>query len=157
MGLLIKGTLIGSVAALVMVTVGSYSPSILNIIGFPILIMSLLTIAYGLVPYRKISNLELNPHQIILGESDISFSYKGKMAFKIPRGKINSLEYVDKKRGYGIAFSARDIEIVDPKFSLERFKAHNQKQFGKALIFPYFTRKSFQTCMNDIMHCDKSL
>ncbi len=79
----------------------------------------------GLLPYRKLARLEINPDKIVI-QPDESLQYyvKGKNTLTIPLNSIAKVEYVEQSNGYGIILW--------------------QKDSPGTFFFPYFTQSSFE-------------
>lgn len=147
---LLKGSLLAIVGALIFVFAGSFlSPLYMKQWGWTIYPGCLTLIAYGLIPYRRMSRLVLKPDQLIAkGKEDLEFFSKGEKIFRIPFSIIQDIHYIEQNTLHGIGMK------LDPE-SIEGFI----KQFPKSkkllstnirihpldydLFFPFFTQRSF--------------
>lgn len=110
-------------------------PESLQFWGLPLLAIGLGLITYGLLPYRKLSRLQLNPDQIKVFDQDhLLYIKKGTPLLSIPCEAISNIDYLEEKDRYGIVLHA-----------------------GTALFLPYFSRRSYQelqTYLNDVVEMD---
>ncbi|NGX51619.1 MAG: hypothetical protein K1060chlam2_01492 [Chlamydiae bacterium] len=81
--------------------------------GIAVFAVGIFLIGWGMIPYRRVSRLELKPHRIEFSETEIA-----GIALK----EIESLTYVEGKRYYGIRLIMKN---------------------GKRLNFPYFSKSAY--------------
>jgi hypothetical protein len=114
-------------------------------IGFIIFCSCLLMITWGLVPYRKIIQLERTPHKIFITKDTLAFFMKGREMFQIPTKDITKAEYQDDLKLYGIKAFLKDSSSL-PRSHLGW---HQQsKKIGCDLFFPYFRKNHAQEINN---------
>jgi hypothetical protein len=91
--------------------------------GILIFLLALSLIAYGLIPYRKASRLELNPESIQLTHE--ACVYKN---YPIKLSDIQKIEWYETKKRYGIVATLHNKDrFLMPFFSkrsYERFESH---------------------------------
>lgn len=144
-----KGSLLAGAGALMLLLGGTLLPlSYLKIWGGPLFFIALGLIALGLIPYRKLTQLQLSPHTLQREGDFLIYARKGKPLLKIPYEKVARMEYVEKEELYGIALwikqTREKIKILDERFDLEGFLYESKQKFGSDLFFPYFTEESFK-------------
>lgn len=106
----IRGSLLSGTGGLLLLLTGIFLPlPLLKLWGFPIFLISIALITWGLWPYRCLKNIESNPNRIIIDENEwMHFSEKGKPIFSLPLNKISKINYMEQKNIYGIAFFLKD-------------------------------------------------
>jgi hypothetical protein len=127
--LLQRGTFLGFIGGLLFLLAGIFLPlPQLSIWGLPVLGAAFALITAGLLPYRRLSHLEMHPHEISLTEQRLRFSRSGKPSFTLPLSCIKRIDYRDAPRHYGIA-----IWLKNPLPAKE----------GCDIFLPYFSKRSF--------------
>jgi len=146
-----KGALIGGAGALTLLLAGTLLPlEQLKIWGLPALVVGFVLISVGLLPYRKLTRLELKPHELHYDGEFFLFLQQGKPLFKIPEESVEKMCYVEKEQMYGIAiWLKRPIEekvrVLQPHFQFEAFVSDSAQRFeGCDLFLPYFTERSWK-------------
>jgi len=145
---LIRGTILAGAGAILLALSGSLiPPGALWIWGLPIYITSIALIALGMLPYRQLKRLEMNPYALIQDDLWLRFSSKGELLFSIPLTSIAETKYIDDQYIYGIGVWLKKplpqkIVVRDRHFDLEAFMKKSQKEHGCDLFFPYFTERS---------------
>lgn len=145
---LFRGTAISATGVILLFIAGAFLPKALLItFGLPTLIISSMLIGYGLLPYRKLSRLQMRPHELVWTESHLLFAKEGKPLLKIPHSIVEKLEYGENAKGYGLKISLRrplaeKISILQKNFDLKAAVALARTSFDCDLFLPYFTKKS---------------
>ena len=146
---LFRGGILALIGIFILMYAGIFlSISTLRLWGFPIFLCSLTLITIGLLPYRELSKLEVQP--FILKAYDLEYlEYieKGKSILTIPFVSIEDIIYVDNSEDYGIGIrlkkpSPSKIKIHDPRFNVHDFQK-NEHNLRIDLYFPYFSKRSF--------------
>lgn len=152
-----RGSLVASIGAFILLFGGVFIPAdTLKILGFPIFMLSFFLIAVGLVPYRKLRRLELNPNRIILEDNRyIQFCSQGKKKFSLPINSIESMKYVEKNNEYGIGIKLKTpipekIILYNSSFSIVSMQKKSQNRFDVDLFLPYFSKRSFERFQQEI-------
>lgn len=122
---------------------GAFIPvSLLKTWGLAILIVALLLITIGLIPYRRLTKLETSPDEIHCDDTFLFFIRKGKPIYQIPLSTIDRLEYVEKDALYGLCIwlkaTEEKIKVFNPEIACHQ---HPICQ-GADLFFPYFSERS---------------
>lgn len=133
--LLFKGTLLAGIGAVSILLAGLFlSPDYLAIWGLPIFLIGMGLITIGLLPYRRLKRLELNPHKLIIRPSEsVQLLIKGKTVLVIPWNEIAKIEYEDHETNYGIRFFFKSSENIP-------------------IFIPFFSRRSYQTLLDCQSH-----
>jgi hypothetical protein len=129
---LFRGSLLGGTGVFLLVISGIFMPvPILSQWGIPIFLLAMLLIAFGMIPYRKLTRLEKSPNEIIISSDDLlTYCRKGKIIFQISLSSISSCSYIDDESVYGIKLILQEgQEIFLPYFTelaksqIERYRA----------------------------------
>jgi hypothetical protein len=125
----------GLILALLGITLLLYAavelpPPRLQLLGPPLFLLSMGLITYGLLPYRKLTQLEKKPDQISLTPmSELEYYSKGQKQLMLPLKEILKITYCDSPINYG-------IEIwLTPELSGSTYKP--------AYVFYYFSKRSY--------------
>ncbi len=144
--LLLRGTLLAFIGMSLLLSTGI--SSIEQKWGLLALITALVLVTTGLLPYRRLTRLEMNPHEILITENGICFSRRRKPCFTVPQASIDRMEYRDSLSQYGFAFWLKNaapekVTIHDRSFDWEKFTQQCLSQYGCAVFIPYFSKRSF--------------
>lgn len=120
--------------------------------GFTLFIVSLGLIATGLLPYRRLSRLQMNPNKLCLAEPHhLEFYAKGRLLLVIPMESIARLEYLSNPAPYGIALWLKPTHSSVVKGfpeDVKNLKEQGKQRAGADLFFPYFNQRSFEELVN---------
>lgn len=98
-------------------------PHLLSYWGLPCLLAALFWIGFGLLPYRRLQDIEKHPYTLKVREKETLFlSRKGRLA-RLPFEELKTLTYIDEKNRSGIL-----IEMQD----------------GETYFLPFFTKRSME-------------
>lgn len=144
--LLLRGSLLGGAGALMLLLLGTFLPaSHLKIWGLPILIVSLIFITIGLLPYRRMVKLETHPDELQIDEKNLLFSRNGKPLLQIPLSAISELHYIEEPHLYGLSIRLKPsplekVKVLQEGFDIENFISESRTRFNGCDIFlPYFS------------------
>jgi len=117
--------------------------------GWLALLLSLVLIMLGLYPYRKLTQLELNPNQLIITPDTVTFLSAGKAFFALPHVAVASLSYHQDDSLYGIKVCLREgpetkIRLLTEHFDAESYVQRNRKRLNCDLFFPFFSERSLR-------------
>lgn len=122
---LLRGSGIAGVGATLMVISGTFfSVTTLQTWGLVIFGLSVGMITLGLLPYRRLTYLELNPYRLEIYKDQWIEAHLGKKQYRIPIDTIREVKYVSDRGRYGITLILKS----DP---------------ADAIPLPYFTRRSY--------------
>jgi hypothetical protein len=124
-------------------------PPVLNFWGLLLFLLGFALIAAGLIPYKRLLKLQVQPHEIIIKENNVHFAAKGQRSLTIPFSSIDQIKFISEGNTYGIGiFLKKDLEktvcIHDTSLDIEAFQKDSQKHFDCDLYLPYFHEKSFE-------------
>lgn len=144
---LFKGFCISLIGMTLLVYSGTFIPShLLKFMGLPVFIMGIGCLAWGLLPYRRLSRLELQPDKLeALEAKSIDFFSKGEKVLSLPFNAIQSFDYFQKEGIYGLV-----ILLKTPSHKLRIPSSIFLKEADKRLLntlqadffFPYFSQHS---------------
>lgn len=146
---LLQGSCLAGLGAFLLLT-GTFLPlGILKVWGPFIFLISLALIGWGLIPYRRLKQLETEPHEILLSNNQLLFCWRKKPVFAIQLEGIKKAVFISSRDGYGIGVSLIDsslryVQICDEKFDITRFQQQSIKRYGCDLFLPYFSERTFQ-------------
>lgn len=142
--MLFRGTLLAGIGVSLLTFGGAFlSSQMLNKWGLLLFLIGGGFIAWGLIPYRRLMQLEIKPNELILDQQAIHVLMKRKPAFTIPISTIKEIQYLETPKIYGIQIWLKKnplekVVIQDPHFSLKDFQKH-----GSDLFLPYFSQNAF--------------
>jgi hypothetical protein len=112
--------------------------------GWLLYLISIGLITAGMLPYRRLVKLQLNPEELYLTENHevIYFSKKRKL-LTLPLEAVDFWEYVDTWNRYGIAVKLksplRRPVIVHQLEEVENLRKRSLSNGMSDLFFPYFS------------------
>lgn len=86
-------------------------------------LLSLGLIAGGLIPYRRLQKLEVNPDQLVILEKGLIYKRAGVQEWQLPFDSIQSADYIDNPWRYGILL-------------------HVENSWD--IFLPYFTKRAYE-------------
>lgn len=108
------------------------TPLFLETWGILIFAIGIGSVAWGLIPYRKLSRLETHPHRIAVEKDNWQIT-TGKKTYTFEQKDIESIQYIHEKNRYGIEITIQ----------------------GKKEFFSFFSRSAYAR-LHDIMHVDET-
>ncbi|MBB65787.1 MAG: hypothetical protein CMO81_12075 [Waddliaceae bacterium] len=147
---LFRGSIFAAIGAVLILYSGIFVPvKLLNSWGFLVVTLGILLIANGLIPYRRLTKLQLKPYEIIIDIHGFSFRSEGKQRFTVPRKIVKRCEYLLKSDQYGIAIwldksCTKKILVQDANFDMRKFQNKSSNYFSCDLFFPFFKEKDYQ-------------
>lgn len=147
---LFRGLLFAIFGISLWLVVGAFaSMQFLHTWGFGAFLVGGGLMAFGVVPYRQLVDVENNPHRLVIipGEA-VHFFHKGKPLYSIPVQNIAKVEYRDSTALYGVAvwLKQRDntpIIIYRSRIDPQAYVARVQKRYHCDLFLPYFPRATY--------------
>lgn len=146
--LLIRGSLLALIGVGLLLYSGIFiTVDTLSNWGAAIWFISFLFIAWGLVPYRRITKIEENPNQIVVTEDEmIHYHRHGKDILSFPLAAIEEIHFVRDMGLYGIALTLKEetqsqvpnpaISVVGQMFLWTMRRRHKFDRF-----FPFFSER----------------
>ncbi len=83
-------------------------------------VIGALFIAYGLIPYKRISQLQIHPHTLEISSEGVLYSQKNKHLF-IPWAEVTSAHFIETGSWYGICLVLKEEKYMLPYFSRRSF------------------------------------
>lgn len=129
-----------------------FSTHILQVWGLFIFVIAISLITYGLLPYRRLCRLQLQPYELKANGREVTYSSKNKKILTLPLDSVSEFRYIQDPIHYGIAVflqSKPKSTIVVHQHSNE--VEHLRKDglpFGAALFFPFFNRRAYDELVN---------
>lgn len=160
---LVKGFAIAFLGALGLLYSGIFlSLSELQRWGFLIFLLSIGLVTYGLLPYRSLCRLQINPAQFVINAESLAFYSKRKKLLTLPLRSVAEIRYISDSMNYGIAvyFKPRSSPIVIHE-NLKEVQKLRQKgvKVGASLFFPYFNRHAYNelnSTLDDIVQMEQA-
>jgi len=118
--------------------------------GLPIFFGALALIAFGMMPFRRLTFLEQNPNKLtMVDDRGFIYFHKGKKTLTIPYSTIDKMSYYDKDSIYGIAVCLKKdphekITVHNRSFDFERYQNYSKKYYQCDLLLPYFSKRVFR-------------
>ena len=79
-----RGTALAGVGVLMLVLLGSQMPlAQLKVWGLPLLLVAVALVAFGLVPYRQLNKLRLQPDEMELAKGALHYTRRGQPLLSI--------------------------------------------------------------------------
>lgn len=146
---LFRGFCIALVGILLLLFAGIFIPaSHLKDWGGGIFLISLALITWGLLPYRRLSKLQLKPNEIVItGGDDCNYYVKGRKIISFSLQSVDVMDYVDHSLRYGIQvwLKSRDGVLVEMDDSREAKKMRRIDSQGRiGLFFSYFSKRAYE-------------
>lgn len=165
---LFQGTLKGGIGVFILLLGAIFlPPQEMKVWGFVLFVVAFAMLTWGLLPYKRLKKLEMNPSILTLDDpSWIHFSTKGNRVFSVPVAAIARIDYFPyglslegdrqkvseeaaKNGRYGIAIWLKSEGFSSiqksPHFDLERFHRISQQSYECDLFFAYFSPRSYLT------------
>ncbi|TXI39307.1 MAG: hypothetical protein E6Q59_05155 [Nitrosomonas sp.] len=150
-----RGNVLAAFGILLWLLSGAFIPlHILAYWGTPIFLLGGLLIAFGMVPYRRLTYLESHPHRIIIErKGELHFLHRGKPLFSVSLVAIEKLSYRDDPALYGIALSLKpnsNVAFHRSNVKASSYIAEVQRRHDCDLFLPYFGKNAFQEIAREI-------
>lgn len=121
---LVRGSAIAVFGAIILVFGGTWVPqNSLAYWGLPLFLVGIGLITWGMLPYRKLKQLEEHPYVVKIENGTMHCFKSGREVYQLHLEQVKSVEYVDDERHYGIKIAMRPSE---------------------SLFLPYFSKHSFE-------------
>jgi hypothetical protein len=149
-GALMRGSFLAGVGAILLLYTGGFmEPRLLGNWGAISFLIGFGLITWGLLPYRQLMNLQMNPYEIIVEDNHFVFQRRGKPMFSVPYGAIERSGFIEDRWHYGIAIWIKSevdspVIIHSPNVDINRLRTQNQKKHGCDLFLPYFTKRAYE-------------
>jgi hypothetical protein len=141
-----RGTVLGGGGALLLILGGTILPlEMLSLWGIPFFLLGIFFIALGLLPYRKLTQLQLKPHEIHYDGETLHFLKQGKPLFTVASMSIEKIAFVEKEHLYGLGIWLKKpietkVKVLQPHFNFAAFVTDSMHRFeGCDLFLPFFS------------------
>lgn len=123
-------------------------PSLLQRWGPWLFLIGMGFITWGMLPYRRLSLLQVKPDELHLASTHlVNFYRKGKKILTLSLPSIEQLDYVDEGHLYGIALKMRPHSLTcheDDPAEMKKLEKQGKSLKEGELFFPYFSRQAFR-------------
>jgi hypothetical protein len=140
---LMKGSFLGALACLLLLSVGIYLPPwIFKDYGWALFLSFLLPISYGLIPYRKLAVMQEKGGELLLNSYGLSYFVSKEKIFTASWEAIEEITTYKDKKAFGINLCFKEnrelghLEIFEPFFKIQRQKS--------TLRIPYFSQQDVE-------------
>jgi hypothetical protein len=147
--LIIRGSLLALIGITLLVYSGAFiSPQTLTNWGIALWLVSFFFIAWGLIPYKRITKLESNPNTLtVTNDGNLHYLRHGHDLLTFPLKSITKIKYVEEKGLYGIAVDLDpedEPHIPNPPLSviMQMFLIPMKKRHKFDRFFPYFSERT---------------
>ncbi len=158
--LLIRGTLLALIGVALLIYSGVFiSVETLTNWGAAIVLVSFLLMAWGLVPYKRITKMEENPNKLVITEDEhLHYHRHGKDILTFPLKAIKDVKFIGEKSLYGIALELEPDwkeKVPDPALSvvMQMFLYSMKKRHQFDRFFPYFSERGAEE-VKELVHLD---
>ncbi|MBA3236886.1 MAG: hypothetical protein H0T62_00860 [Parachlamydiaceae bacterium] len=148
--ILYNGTFFALIGVLVLIGGGIFlPPKTLGSWGLPLFAASFGSMAWGMIPYRRLCMLEKKPNLIcITDEETFQFHSKGKHILSLPTSLIGFITFRKGLQNYGIELKLKrpteqKITVFGNRSILKPLKKGACPQTFD-LFFPYFSERAFK-------------
>ena len=155
-----RGAWIGGGGALLIILGGTLLPLVLlKIWGIPLFCTGMACISIGLLPYRRLTWLQLKPHTLYLSADQLTFFRSGKPLLKIALCSLEKSAYLENEKQYGIGLWLKrpiieKVKVLQPDFNFVRFSEQSMENFeGCDFFLPYFSRHAWGN-LRDLLEPD---
>lgn len=146
---LFKGTIMGLVGVSILFLSLFLPLSILKVCGLPLFLVSFMLIGGGMIPYKRLTKLEKQPHEIECNDLELLFSKGGRAFFRLMLDKIQGIEFIETEEIYGIGIKLKKSSegCLTLLTTHAHFATHTTTMKNHVpeldLFLPHFTYRSF--------------
>jgi hypothetical protein len=117
--------------------------------GVAALIIGIVLVALGWLPYKSLSKRRARPDELMPTEEALIYSQEGTLTLTIPLDSISRVSHIDQPPLYGVALELKEhpeerVRVHTRDYDVHRIRHHAKRKFGVDLYFPYFTHAAFQ-------------
>ena len=118
--------------------------------GWLVFLICLGLITIGMLPYRRLVRVQMNPNELHLVDSNhLQYYSKGRSLLTLPFNSIAKVDYIDKKTLYGIAIWLKPppnqpVIVHQCRKMVDALRQQGQRLAEADLFFPYFNQRAFQ-------------
>lgn len=127
---LLRGTFVALIGLIPLLFAAVYLPrEVLTKFGIWVFIFWALMTTLGLLPYKRLLEVEKEPHILTVSNKEFVVAFHGKQPFEIPKKQVEAISFLKGKNGYGI--------VLELKEALPSGRTK--------LYLPYFSERSFKS------------
>lgn len=119
--------------------------------GWILFLLGTTTIAYGMVPFRKLTRLQIFPYQLQTTSTHLIYLKGEKTLLEVPKSNILQITYHQEGNKSGIGVSVKNRDTIHLYDSMES-RAVLRKESEVDLFFPYFSRISFDQLLTHLQN-----
>lgn len=147
---LFRGCLIAFFGIMILLATGSLLPiDFLQPWGGSLFLVGIGLITFGLLPYRRLSKLQLNPNKLVLINNDQAIYFQsGKKLFTFSLESIEKIKYLSRPNFYGVAIWLKKPPLQPviihqcPKI-VKKMRRQGREIDHADLFFSYFNEYGF--------------
>lgn len=151
---LFRGYALACLGMFILVTAGSeLQIEYLHQWGWILFLIAIGFITLGMLPYRRLTRLQLTPNELILIDHDhVLYTHKGKQLLKLPLKTVAQSRYISDLTHYGIAVWLKSppiepIRVFQSPEDVENIRRKGNSIDGADLFFPYFNQRAYAEWM----------
>ena len=147
---LFRGSSLAITGALLIVYAGFALPvSVLSLWGFLWYGVGMTLIAVGLIPYKRLTSLQIQPDELVVEANLIRYRSKNTPLFALNLNSIAEIGYIDDPKGYGIGVSLKrpppeKIRVLSHRIDMNKIQKDAREKQGYDLFFPYFNERTYK-------------
>jgi hypothetical protein len=143
------GWFAGAGALLLLLAAIVFPASLLKILGIPLFFTGILLIAIGWLPYRKLVQLQIKPHELHYDGEALTYCINGRPQFNLDERDIEKIVYCQKESYSGIALWLKrplehKIKLLQRRIDATPFSGEGKEREGCDLFFPDFSQRTFE-------------
>lgn len=111
--------------------------------GALVFLVSLALMAYGFIPFRKLSSLLTSPSKIVCTPTKLTFFDKGCAKMEVPYDLVDRLAFIESSNLYGITLKLKEeeelkVKLLEKAPRLKEEIAWNLLNYQAEIFFPFF-------------------
>lgn len=155
--MLIRGTVVGGLGVAILVVFGTLMPSSqMRIWGVPLVLVAIILIAIGMIPYRQLTKLRKQPDELTIENRQMLYMRRGAELLAIPCVSIDRIDYVERRGLYGLGIwllhpIPQPIRVRGAEASLTYLERVSQRKFNCDLFLPFFAREECSSMQDQLV------
>lgn len=144
-----RGTVLAVIGALLLLVGGAFiPPHQLSLWGFPIFIIGIGLITWGMLPYRQLKRLENTPNMLAVDPDWIILSVKNTPTLSIPVAVIEKVHYIEDGKNYGIGVNLKKPTSLKVISHVKGLAMREFRHRDCDVFLPFFSIRSCATLEN---------
>lgn len=146
-----RGWLLAALGIVILVYSGTFfSLTALKQWGWVLFLAGFACLTYGLLPYQRLSRLQLKPNELhCIGSESLEYYSSGQHMLTLAFKDIEELCYVEEAGVFGISVRLKralaNSDVQHHAFNRNFFQKQAIKvQSDEKVFFPYFSKRSFE-------------